>query len=72
MLNNISIEKVYQYLLIMLAFLMPLTVAGANTIIVIIVVLWLFSGNYNLKYSYVRKNKCTTNNQDASIPQKHW
>ena len=33
MLARFDLEKTYKYLLISLAFLMPLTVAGANTII---------------------------------------
>ena len=36
---------------------MPLTVAGANTIIVIIVFLWLFSGNYKAKYNQIISSK---------------
>jgi O-antigen ligase len=57
MLNNITIDKIYQYLLIMLAFLIPLTVSGANIIILIIVVLWLFSGNYKSKYNHLKSSK---------------
>ena len=33
MLGGLNIDKTYQFLLIALAFLMPLTVAGANAII---------------------------------------
>ena len=57
MVENLSINKVYQYLLIILAFLMPLTVFGANLIIVIICVLWLFSGDYATKFSQIINNK---------------
>jgi len=57
MLKDFSLNKTYQFLLIILAFLMPLTVFGANLIIVIICLIWLFSGNYNSKYSYIRKSK---------------
>jgi len=57
MISNITMEKIYQYLLILLAFLMPLTVAGANIVIVIIVILWLFSGSYKLKFIDVFSSK---------------
>ena len=57
MVENLSINKAYQYLLIILAFLMPLTVFGANLIIVIICVLWLFSGNYASKFNQIISNK---------------
>jgi len=57
MVENLSINKVYQYLLIILAFLMPLTVFGANLIIVIICVLWLFSGDYASKLNQIISNK---------------
>ncbi len=55
--SHFNIDKCYQFLLIILAFLMPLTVFGANVIIVIICVLWLCSGNYKNKFYQIIKNK---------------
>lgn len=52
-----ELDKVYQYLLIILAFLMPLTVFGANLIIVIILFLWFLTGNYKLKFYQIFDNK---------------
>ena len=57
MLGSFDLDKTYQYLLISLAFLMPLTVAIANTIIVIICFLWIFSGNYKAKYNQIMSSK---------------
>jgi len=57
MLGSFDLDKIYQYLLISLAFLMPLTVSGANTIIVIICFLWLFSGDYKAKYNQIMSSK---------------
>ena len=57
MLERFDLEKTYQYLLIALAFLMPLTVSGANSIIVIICFLWLFSGDYKAKYNHIMSSK---------------
>ena len=57
MLKNFNIAKTYQALLIILAFLMPLTVFGANLIIVIICLIWLFSGDYKNKYFQIISNK---------------
>lgn len=57
MIQRINLEKVYQYLMVALAFLMPLTVAGANTIIVLICFLWLFSGNYLAKFKKIISSK---------------
>ncbi|MDC3315703.1 O-antigen ligase family protein [Candidatus Thioglobus sp.] len=57
MINNFNLDKTYQFLLILLAFLMPLTVFGGNLIIVIICVLWLFSGNYKSKFDLIINNK---------------
>ena len=57
LLQKFNLEKTYQYLLIALAFLIPLTVAGANLIIVIIVILWLFSGDYKKKYNEIINSK---------------
>ena len=57
MITRFDIEKAYQYLLILLAFLIPLTVFGANLIIVIIVLLWILTGNYKLKFYQIFNNK---------------
>ena len=57
MLGKLDLNKVYQYLLIVLAFLMPLTVYGANIIIVIISLLWIFSGSYKSKFNQIITSK---------------
>ena len=57
MFLNLNLDKTYQFLLIMLAFLMPLTVFGANLIIVIICLIWLFSGKYRYKITQIFNNK---------------
>ncbi len=63
MINNrdyFSLDRVYQYLLIALAFIFPLTTAGGNLIVGIIVLLWLFSGNYQFKFHQIVNNKLAT------------
>lgn len=57
MLQRTDLSKTYQYLLVILAFLMPITVSGANTIVVIICFLWLLSGNYRSKFEQIFKSK---------------
>jgi len=57
MSSKFSLEKLYQYLLVILAFLMPLTVAGANLIIVIICSIWLLSGSYSIKIKKIFESK---------------
>jgi O-antigen ligase len=57
MFENLNLDKTFQFLLIILAFLMPLTIFGGNLIIVIICVLWLFSGNYKSKFDQIINNK---------------
>ena len=54
---NFDLDKAYQYLLIALAFVFPLTVAGGNLIIGIIVLLWIFSGDYQAKFNQIISNK---------------
>ena len=54
---NLNLDKVYQYLLIALAFIFPLTVAGGNLVIGIIVLIWLLSGNYHAKFNQIINNK---------------
>ena len=57
MLGSFNLDKTYQYLLIALAFLLPLTVFGGNLIIVIIVILWLISGDYKSKFNEIINTK---------------
>lgn len=57
MYKELDLNKVYQYLLILLAFLLPITVSGANTVIVIICMLWLLSGNYKSKFQEIFSSK---------------
>jgi O-antigen ligase len=57
MLKNFNLENIYQIHLIILAFLMPLTVFGANLIIVSICLIWIFSGNYKLKFQEIFQSK---------------
>ena len=57
MVKDFSLNKIYQILLIILAFLMPLTVFGANLIIVIVCLIWLFSGDYKSKYTLIASSK---------------
>ena len=57
--RSFNIDKSYQILLISLAFLMPLTVFGANLVIVLTCVLWLISGEYQAKFNKIFKNKLT-------------
>jgi len=54
---NFDLDKTYQYLLVALAFVFPLTVAGGNLIIGIIVLLWMLSGSYQAKFNQIMSNK---------------
>ena len=56
MLGGFDLDRTYYYLIVLLAFFMPLTVAGANTIIVIICFLWLFSGKYKRKFNEIKSS----------------
>lgn len=56
MLGSFDLDRTYYYLIVLLAFLMPLTVAGANSIIVIICLLWLCSGNYKSKFNEIKSS----------------
>ena len=54
---SLNLDKTYQYLLIFLGFLLPLTVFGANFVIVIICCIWLISGNYKTKLNLIFSSK---------------
>jgi O-antigen ligase len=55
--RGINLSKTYQFLLVLLAFLMPLTVSFANCIVVLIVLLWIFSGDFKNKFSLIFRSK---------------
>jgi O-antigen ligase len=57
MLASLNLDKTYQYLLIFLGFLLPLTVFGANFVIVFICCIWLISGNYKTKLNLIFSSK---------------
>ena len=57
MIRAFNLEKTYQFLLIALAFLMPLTVFGGNFVILLIVSLWIISGNYKYKFNQIIQSK---------------
>ena len=57
MMASLNLDKTYQYLLIFLGFLLPLTVFGANFVIVFICCIWLISGNYKTKLNLIFSSK---------------
>jgi len=57
MFGGFNLDKTYQFLIIALAFFLPLTVFGGNLIIVIICILWIISGEYKSKFNQIIKNK---------------
>ena len=57
MLNKFIPLVTFQYLLIALAFLLPLSVAGSNLIIGFIVILWFLSGELIKKLREIKQNK---------------
>jgi O-antigen ligase len=52
-----AIDRLYQYLLILAFFTLPLTVLGNNIAIWLITIFWLSSGNYLKKFEKIRSNK---------------
>ena len=56
-IKGYDLEKIYHFLLLGLAFFLPLTVFVANFIIVIVCLLWIISGEYKSKLNEIIKNK---------------
>jgi len=52
-----SVDRLYQHLIIAAFFLLPLTVSGNNIAIWLVVLIWLFSGNYLEKFNKIIENK---------------
>jgi O-antigen ligase len=57
MFKGFNLDKTYQFLLIALAFLMPLTVFGANLVILLILLIWLLTGDYLNKFNQIFNSK---------------
>jgi O-antigen ligase len=57
MWGSLNIDKAYYFLLVTLAFLLPLTVFGGNVVIVLICALWLISGEYKSKFNQIINSK---------------
>jgi len=54
---SFNLEKTYHFLLAALAFFLPLTVFGANFVIVLICLFWIFSGEYKIKFRKIKQSK---------------
>lgn len=54
-----SIPQLHHYLLIAFAFTLPISVALANVVTGLIVILWLIEGNFNNKYQTVKSHPLT-------------
>jgi len=54
---SFNLEKTYHFLLAALAFFLPLSVFGANFVIVLICLFWIFSGEYKIKFRKIKQSK---------------
>jgi len=52
-----NLDKVFQYLIIGFAFIFPLSVYAGNLLALIILILWLLSGNYKEKFQKIFESK---------------
>ena len=50
-------DRVLQYLIVIFAFIFPLTVFGGNLLALLILTLWLLSGNYKEKFQRIFESK---------------
>ena len=50
------IDRIYQYLFVVACFFLPLTVAANNIAIYLIVLIWIFSGDYSKKFQKIKNN----------------
>ena len=55
-----SVDRLYQHLIIAAFFLLPLTVSGNNIAIWLVVLIWLFSGNYLEKFNKINSYIATS------------
>ena len=55
--NKIDTEKILNYLVITLGFTIPISVAGSNIVLAIILLLWIIDGNFYKKYKIIKNNK---------------
>jgi len=54
--NNITINKIINYLLILLAFVFPLSAKKITGILILIIILWVIEGNWKNKFVVLRNS----------------
>ena len=56
-INTLNYSKILNFLFILFAFVFPISIAGANVLIVLMIVFWLLEGNFKEKWIKIKKNK---------------
>jgi len=57
MRNRINFDKVYYYLILLLAFTLPISRAVISIISVLLPVIWIIEGNFKYKFQIIKNNK---------------
>jgi len=55
--NILNYSKIINYLLVVFAFIFPISIAAANFIIVLLIIVWILEGNFKKKFEKLKKNK---------------
>ena len=56
-INILNYSKILNILFILFAFVFPISIAGANILIVLMIVFWLLEGNFKEKWIKIKNNK---------------
>jgi len=58
--DTLNYSKIINYLLILFAFIFPISISGANFIIVLLIVIWILEGDFKSKFKKLKENKLIT------------
>ena len=55
--DTLNYSKIINYLLILFAFIFPISIAGANFVIILLIIIWILEGDFKNKFKKLKKNK---------------
>lgn len=57
LINTLNCSKILNILFIIFAFVFPVSIVGANILIVLMIIVWLIEGNFKTKWTKIKENK---------------
>ncbi len=56
-INTLNYSKILNFLFVLFAFIFPISIAGANILIIFMLIFWILEGNFKEKWEKLKENK---------------